>query len=252
MDIVKFDEVKKTWYEISRYTTDNDFSYELQIHKKLLDIFHVGAHYHYIFNCGIAAVEYASDSVKQILGISHVEDFTIEYLLTIIHPEDLPYFLDFENKVTVFFNSLPADKVLKYKVSYDYRVKRADGSYIRILQQVVTIQSDENGAVIRVLGVHTDITHLNKPIGSSLSFIGLDGEPSYFDVCKSSMNVPLLADVLTRREREILQEMLKGKTSQEIADTLFISKLTVDSHRKNIRRKTGTSSTIELTMKLMK
>ncbi|BCL61303.1 DNA-binding response regulator [Desulfomarina profundi] len=44
-------------------------------------------------------------------------------------------------------------------------------------------------------------------------------------------------DILTVREREILQLVAEGMTNQEIADTLCISSSTVDTHRKNIMTK---------------
>ena len=47
---------------------------------------------------------------------------------------------------------------------------------------------------------------------------------------------------LTKREREILQQVAEGSTNQEIADLLFISPSTVDTHRKNIMRKLGIHS----------
>ncbi len=43
--------------------------------------------------------------------------------------------------------------------------------------------------------------------------------------------------ILSNREKEILQLIGEGKTSNEIASSLFISKTTVDSHRKNIMKK---------------
>lgn len=42
---------------------------------------------------------------------------------------------------------------------------------------------------------------------------------------------------LTRREKEVLIEASKGLTTQQIADALFISTHTVDSHRKNLIEK---------------
>lgn len=42
---------------------------------------------------------------------------------------------------------------------------------------------------------------------------------------------------LTRREREILALVVKGRTNQQIADQLFISPRTVDTHRTNIMQK---------------
>jgi DNA-binding NarL/FixJ family response regulator len=42
---------------------------------------------------------------------------------------------------------------------------------------------------------------------------------------------------LSHREKEILQLIAEGKSSKEIADILFLSSKTVDSHRKNIMDK---------------
>lgn len=57
---------------------------------------------------------------------------------------------------------------------------------------------------------------------------------------------------LSRREREILQEIAKGKTNQEIADTLFISKRTVDGHKANLIAKTGTKNALSLLIYALK
>lgn len=43
--------------------------------------------------------------------------------------------------------------------------------------------------------------------------------------------------ILSSREKEILTLIGQGKTSYEIAEVLFISKSTVDTHRRNILRK---------------
>jgi two-component system nitrate/nitrite response regulator NarL len=45
------------------------------------------------------------------------------------------------------------------------------------------------------------------------------------------------ATPLTKRERQILKLIAGGKTSQQIAKSLKISKYTVDTHRKNIHKK---------------
>jgi len=52
--------------------------------------------------------------------------------------------------------------------------------------------------------------------------------------------------VLSNREKEILNLIANGKTSKEIAKTLFIAKATVDTHRKNMIRKLEFSNGNEL------
>jgi len=50
--------------------------------------------------------------------------------------------------------------------------------------------------------------------------------------------IPLLDHCsLSAREREILELVAGGKTSQEIADLLHLSKHTIDTHRRKIKRK---------------
>jgi DNA-binding NarL/FixJ family response regulator len=51
---------------------------------------------------------------------------------------------------------------------------------------------------------------------------------------------------LSRREKEILTKICEGLSNQEIADTLFISKRTVDKHRANLLGKTNSKNTASL------
>lgn len=51
---------------------------------------------------------------------------------------------------------------------------------------------------------------------------------------------------LTDRELEVLRLIEKEYSNKKIAETLFISERTVETHRKNIFRKTRTSSVIGL------
>lgn len=52
---------------------------------------------------------------------------------------------------------------------------------------------------------------------------------------------------LTSREQTVLLQLAQGKSNKEVAATLSISVRTVETHRKNIKRKLGISSTAGLT-----
>jgi two-component system NarL family response regulator len=54
-------------------------------------------------------------------------------------------------------------------------------------------------------------------------------------------------ETLTGREQTILLELAQGKSNKDVASTLSISVRTVETHRNNIKRKLGISSTAGLT-----
>jgi DNA-binding NarL/FixJ family response regulator len=60
-----------------------------------------------------------------------------------------------------------------------------------------------------------------------------------------SSDLPLL-EFLSKKEKEIIKLITEGLQSKEIAEKLFISKTTVDTHRRNIHRKLNTTNSGDL------
>jgi len=63
----------------------------------------------------------------------------------------------------------------------------------------------------------------------------------------SGEQVPTLADLLTMREREVLQLFAEGHATKEIAFRLHLSPKTVEAHRLNLFGKLQVGSVVELT-----
>jgi DNA-binding NarL/FixJ family response regulator len=63
---------------------------------------------------------------------------------------------------------------------------------------------------------------------------------------------PLEEVKFTEREFEVLEQICKGCSNQEIADTLCISPRTVERHRANIFEKTGSKNSVNLVMYAIK
>jgi len=249
MKPVVYEEAGKIWRRISSGAMQTDLKFELEVYRDLLNFFQVGDYYYYIFNAKLGTFDFLSNDITRVLGYLP-EELDVPLFLSYIHPEDQPYFLNFENKVTDFFSLLPIEQVPVYKVRYDYRVRKKDGNYIRVLQQVVVIQHVDR-TVLRTFGVHTDITHL-KPEGRPvLSLIGLDGAPSYINVDVKEKFCTTNA-LITTREQQVLQLLAQGKSSNEIGALLFISNQTVITHRKNMLRKTGCFNTAALIAEAVK
>lgn len=66
------------------------------------------------------------------------------------------------------------------------------------------------------------------------------------DVIVQMANAPEDEGSLTAREKEILRLVVKEFNSRQIAEILFISERTVETHRKNILRKTGCGNLVAL------
>lgn len=252
MEYSFYEKASQIWRSLSENSIEGDL--DMAIYKKLFNAFHIGSYYYYIFNVKEICFEFVSPQISEVLGYApRVLD--VAFLIDKIHPDDQPWFLNFEYKVNDFFKLLNNNKIPNYKVSYDYRIRKNNGEYIRILQQVLTIDYDEKGGIVRTLGVHTDISHIKSPDSSaikpSLSFIGLNGEPSYHNVnVKEVFRTSELQ--FTKRESEILLCLLNGRSSIGISKLLDISKLTVDTHRKNLLAKMQVGNTAELIAKSIK
>ncbi|MBD3749277.1 MAG: PAS domain-containing protein [Sphingobacteriales bacterium] len=57
-----------------------------------------------------------------------------------------------------------------------------------------------------------------------------------------------ILETLTKREVEILKMICRGASSKEIAKGLYISKYTVETHRKNLQKKIGTTNIASLVL----
>jgi len=249
--MLPYNQAQHIWEDVIRDGKEIRLELDLEIHKRMLNIIHIGPFYYYIFDIPSSALSFVSASVTEVLGYS-LEEFTLGFFFSnVIHPDDVQYYVNFENKVVEFFNTLTVENIFKYKVQYEFRVRKKTGEYIRVLQQVVTLETTETGGVNKSFGIHTDISDIKSEGTPSLSIIGMDGEPSYLNIEVEKVFVPTKS-LLSDREKEVLFHIIHGKHSAEIAEILGLSKHTVLNHRRNILAKTGTNSTADLIVKTIK
>lgn len=186
-----------------------------------------------------------STKFKEMLGytdLDNIENDDMELFHKIIHPEDLPFVLETENRAHSFFNSLPASEKKDYKMVYDFRVKNASGLYMRFIHQFAVLEQDHLGKSWLVL-IITDLISeraLSTPLQRKMINIKT-GKLHLFkddDVFNSDR-------LLTGRETEVLKLISLGFDSQDIAKRLFISVNTVNNHRQKILLKTKTENTTQ-------
>lgn len=182
------------------------------------------------------------DGIKSIL--SSVEN------LSVVHTANSA------EEALIFFKQNQADLLIT-----DFNMPGMDG-----LTLIHTVKKLLPNLKIIVLSMHDEI-HLTKEILKS----GVNGYVLKKDTQKELLtaihevqagNIYLSNDInkllifsldnaeegklLTDREREIVKLIAKEYTNKTIAEELFISERTVETHRKNIFRKTGTNSLVGL------
>ncbi len=131
--------------------------------------------------------------------------------------------------------------------SIPFYLKGADGKPIHMLFQGYLFYSQIPHETVYVLFVHTDISNLKIPKNVYHHYIGND--PSVFRYPDEALMQT--GYIFSGREFEILQHLAKGMDSDKIAEKLFLSVNTVNTHRRNLLKKTNKSTTNELVMELM-
>jgi len=81
---------------------------------------------------------------------------------------------------------------------------------------------------------------------SGASYLGEEVSKTLLNSFIKNGQVPQLIEKLSDREKEVLEYIATGLTTQEIAEKLFISKNTVETHRKNLLYKLKARNTAEL------
>ena len=103
--------------------------------------------------------------------------------------------------------------------------------------------ADISGYVLKNIGKKELITAIEKIANGGIYF-----SEDVLEELQRTANRKKESDIahLTDRETEIIRLIEKEYSNKQIAETLFISERTVETHRKNIFRKTNTNSVIGL------
>ncbi|WP_066225217.1 response regulator transcription factor [Formosa haliotis] len=218
-------------------------------------LFAPGETYFYILNMHNLQLEYVSESIMNVLGITP-EEATIEKIVSTALLDDLELLEKKEEVIKDFFlNFCNSEQRLDYKALYTYRMKDFNNEIKNMLHQVTVLSLDNNNLPQHAISIHTDISHVQQQSLSKISFMSLSGEKSYYNIdvsegifnpnitCKNSMN---LLELLTNRELEIVKLLSKGFSTNQISDKINVSVHTVQTHRKNINKKTGFKNAAEL------
>ena len=143
-----------------------------------------------------------------------------------------------------FVHQLPLDELHKYRFSLNYRVKRKDGVYVKLLQQYLVLECDDMGNPLITMGICSDITAYTPHDKMILTVSKFDDEEGYKIISSDDyLNKPTK---ISGREIEVLKLIAKGDTDKMIGEELGISFHTAKNHRRSLYKKTDCNNAAQL------
>lgn len=134
------------------------------------------------------------------------------------------------------------DLCLKIKKSHPKIIILAMSSQAERSIVMQMIKNGANGYLLKSASLDEFKNCINKAVEGELAFSNeVKGV-----IQKTSIHDLKTVPRLTRREKEILLLLADGKSTQEISDTLFLSYLTVQTHRRNLLNKCQARNLTEL------
>ena len=190
----------------------------------------------YVFDHRAKALLFVSEGISRLLGCPLADVQTITFFYDRTHPDDLAPVTE----ATVLFNRYVqthgTEDLRDVVASVDYRLRHQAGHYVRVLRQNLVLEQDEQGAVVAVAGILTDITAHKHTLDVNVHL----NRPDFPAFLAAHRQTTAVRPLLSAREQQVLRLLMQGHRSQDIADALKISLHTVGTHRRNITAKTGT------------
>lgn len=170
----------------------------------------------------------------------------VQHLWSLIHPNDIRLWLkSLELLMNFTMKELSPEQRSRMNYTWNYRIKNGSGKYINIIQNTSPLTFDKNDKPYIGLSHYTVLEGDDAmDICATAKYLNKNNE--YETLYHNNISSQHLLDAFSNRERDIIRMLLIKKTSVEISKLLFISRHTVDTHRRNILKKLNLRSTAEL------
>ncbi len=225
---------------------------DLIAHLKYIESYtNTGSSLVYVLNYKTMRYEYLNNAFEMVLvdDVETLKNQGIKFFMENCHPADLKLLSSqVLPDLMGSFNMLSREEKFKSRAQYNYRLRLKNGNYFNCLQQTSCIQLDSEGNPLLDLGFLSDLGNV-KTNGKIKCHLSLLKEGSYHQQFYREYSNDLIKPTkpnLTKRQLEITKQLANGKTSQEIADILYISLHTVNTHKRNIFKRLGIRSATEL------
>jgi len=237
----------KQYFMNRAYHHDDKRHQTLVQNRKKFNHTHIGPSFTLVFDYIQFKPVYVEDSFVHVSGGYRPADLINggwSFLEQIILPEDIACLQRVFKKWNEFLFQIPVSARHNYHMSFDFRIRRKNGSIARLLQQNVLFEFDTYGNIIYSLDKCTDISHWKMQEEMVLSIIGPD--PVHNLTYYPKQDISPQSSLFTKSELKVLKLLVEGYSSKQIADKLFRAVTTVETHRKRMLRKAKAKNASEL------
>lgn len=199
----------------------------------------------HIANITHMKIVYRSEGCHKFFGVEP-EEVDPGIYLERTHPQDIMRHSLGRSKLLRMGNEMFINKKGKLLLSSCFKTLNAHGEYRELLYQLFICYFNEPLPAVYSLQINTDVTDLKESTKCDHFYVG-DDDQLFRYPDKELLCVGLS---LTDRESEIIRLIAQGLDSEQIAERLFLSVHTINTHRRNILDKTGHRSTHELVIEM--
>jgi DNA-binding CsgD family transcriptional regulator/PAS domain-containing protein len=186
---------------------------------------------------------YTSPQVFDIFGIEP-EQFELSYNFTLTHHSDIRRRSRSRARVIEAGHDLFMNKSRHLVMSSNFKMMKITGEITNVLVQCYLFYSNKPIETVYIILITTPIDlfqaifkkgHFHWYEGNDLNFFRFPDEELLY-----------IGTNLSERELEVVMCIHKGMQTDEICKKLFLSPLTIFTHRRNILKKTGKSNIYEV------
>ncbi len=176
-------------------------------------------------------------------NVTVIDSIWEDHLFSRMHPDDVLAKHVLELKLIHFIQSTPEASRLEYSATTRLRMKNVHGNYQQITHQIIYLPQNEQMSLEMSLCIYRPCSN-PLPILQNFTTDGHIINRMTGELVQEDSMEPI-SNILSKREKEILNEIRNGLLSKEIAAKLSISLNTVNRHRQNILQKLQANNSME-------
>jgi hypothetical protein len=195
----------------------------------------------YIADVILLDIQFISKRVTPMFGIEP-DKVKTGFFLTTTHPDDLRRHHLLRSKLISLAQELYIQKKGRRIISSNFRARQSDESYKNLLYSCNLFYSKVPYESVFLILVITDISRFETIHKGFHFYNGDDG--SFFRFPDDELL--LSGNIFSQTEFKIIELIEAGQSTKEIAEKVFRSPFTINTHRTNIIKKSGKCSITEV------